>query len=243
MSVSRARRTPCFSKTSSPSTHRGLRVRVEKGKAGGGRCYGYDVVKRLNGDGEQVRGERKISEAEVEIVRRIFREFSADKRPKAIAADLNRDGIPGLDGKAWGDSTVRVHVCRGPGLVNNERYAGVLVWNRLRSINQQSRERRSQTELDNKALEKVERGRTCMVAAIEDGMYQPAMKARMDEMKHQKADILARMKDVPADMPAIHPNVAEIYRRRVHTWRPRSTIRRCARRQRRRSVRRWMRSS
>ena len=54
-----------------------------------------------------------------------------------------------------------------------------------------------------------------MMAAIEDGMYQPAMKARMDELEGQKADTLARMKEVPADVPDIHPNVAEIYRRRM----------------------------
>ena len=83
------------------------------------------------------------------------------------------------------------------------------------ALNQQNRERRAQTELDTKALEKVERGIAGMMAAIEDGMYQPAMKARMDELERQKADILARMKDVPTDVPDVHPNVAEIYRRRV----------------------------
>ena len=31
-------------------THRGLRGRVEKGKAGGGLCYGYDVVKRTDSE-------------------------------------------------------------------------------------------------------------------------------------------------------------------------------------------------
>jgi site-specific DNA recombinase len=36
---------------------------VEKGKAGGGLCYGYDVVKRTNSEGEPVRGERRINEA------------------------------------------------------------------------------------------------------------------------------------------------------------------------------------
>jgi len=41
----------------------GLRGRVEKGKAGGGLCYGYDVVKRTNSEGEPVRGERRINEA------------------------------------------------------------------------------------------------------------------------------------------------------------------------------------
>jgi hypothetical protein len=107
---------------------------VEKGNAGGGLCYGYDVVKRVDSEGEPVRGERKINEAEAVIVRRIFREFAAGKSPRAIATDLNRDGISGPFGRSWGDTTIRGHACRGNGVVNNELYAGVLVWNRQRFI-------------------------------------------------------------------------------------------------------------
>jgi hypothetical protein len=56
------------------------------------------------------------------------------KSPRAIATDLNRDGIPGPFGHTWGDTTIRGHACRGNGVVNNELYAGVLVWNRQRFI-------------------------------------------------------------------------------------------------------------
>ncbi len=330
---------------------------ARKGKAGGGRCSGYDGVKRLNGAGEQVRGERKSNEAEAESVRRIFRDFAADKRPKAIAADLNRDGIPGPFGKAWGDTTMRGQVGRGTGLVNNVLYADVLVWNRLRSIknpatgkrgsrvnpesewirtevpelrivdedlwqaarrrqeeiskqfehvtkgvrayrakhvnelrrpaflfsgllkcggnyglitrdrygclnryrrgtcdndptirrddieqrilsglterlvsadrvaktvrvyaealNGQNRARRAQVELDRKTLEKIERGIAGIMAAIEDGRYQPAMKDRMEELERQKADVLARMEQAPEDVPDSHPNIAEVYKAKV----------------------------
>jgi site-specific DNA recombinase len=52
-----------FLKDLAAKTHRGLRGRVEKGKAGGGLCYGYKVVKRTDSEGEPVRGERKINEA------------------------------------------------------------------------------------------------------------------------------------------------------------------------------------
>src|SRR3546814_2357494 len=68
------------------------------------------------------------------LVRSIFREFAAGKSPRAIAADLNGDGIPGPLDRAWGDTSIRGHVCRGTGILNNELYAGVLVWNRLRYI-------------------------------------------------------------------------------------------------------------
>ena len=349
-----------FLKDLAAKTHRGLRGRVEKGKAGGGLCYGYDVVKRLDGNGEPIRGERKINEAEATIVRRIFREFADGKSPKAIARDLNRDNIPGPFGKNWGDTTIRGHVNRGTGIIHNELYVGVIVWNRLRYIknpetgrrvsrinpeaewirtevpelriiddelwqaarqrqreisvkfenvtkgvrayrakklnglrrpaflfsgllkcgccdgqygiitkdrygclnrnrrgtcdngrtirrdvieerilaglteklvsaenvaeavrayaeelNQQNRERRAQTDIDRTALDKIERGIAGIMSAIEDGMYQPSMKTRMDDLEQQKVEILARMEDVPADVPDIHPNIAEIYKAKV----------------------------
>ena len=123
-----------FLKDLAAKTHRGLRGRVEKGKAGGGLCYGYDVVKRTDSEGEPVRGERKINEAEAIVVRRIFWEFAVGKSPRAVATDLTRDGIPGPFGRTWADTTIRGHACRGNGVVNNELYAGGLVWNRQRFI-------------------------------------------------------------------------------------------------------------
>ena len=50
--------------------------RVEAGKAGGGRSYGYDVVKLYDASGEPIRGERTVNEEQAAIVRRIFREGS-----------------------------------------------------------------------------------------------------------------------------------------------------------------------
>jgi site-specific DNA recombinase len=350
-----------FLKDLAAKTHRGLRGRVEKGRAGGGLCYGYDVVKRTDSEGEPVRGERKINEAEAAVVRRIFREFAVGKSPRAIATDLNRDGIRGPFGHTWGDTTIRGHACRGNGVVNNELYAGVLVWNRQRFIknpntgkrvsrpnpeakwirtevpelrivddelwqrvklrqaelakqfeattngvraaraerlnrlrrpafllsglltcgccggkygivvndrygclghfrkgicdngrtirradierrvlagltdklvspeavavavrayavetNRQNHERRAQAETSRRTLvEKIERSIKGIMDAIEDGMYQPAMKARMGELEQQKAEIEARLAEAPVDPPDVHPNIAELYRAKV----------------------------
>lgn len=52
-----------FLKDLADKTRRGLRGRVEAGKSGGGKSYGYDVVKRLDADGEPIRGDRTINEA------------------------------------------------------------------------------------------------------------------------------------------------------------------------------------
>ncbi len=349
-----------FLKDLAAKTHRGLQGRVAKGKSGGGISYGYDVVKCVDSAGEPVRGERKINAGQAVIVRRIFEEFAAGRSPLAIVKDLNREGVPGPFGRLWSASTVRGHPKRHIGLLCNELYVGVLVWNRERFIknpstgkrvarpnpedkwvrvevpelriidddlwarvktrqaalaeqfepvsrgvlaarakrlnelrrpvhllsglltcgicggkygvitsgrygcltkfhkggcdngrtirisnveqrvltgltenlvspetvaaavrafaeqtNRQNHLRRAQVEADQRALEKIERGVKGILAAIEDGLYQPAMKARLAELERQKAEIEARLASAPADLPDLHPNIAELYRARV----------------------------
>lgn len=352
-----------FLKDLALKTHRGMRGRVEKGKAGGGLCYGYRVVKKLDAAGEPIRGDREIVPEEATIVRRILREFAAGKSPRAIAVDLNKEGVPGPLGRHWGDTSVRGHVIRGTGVINNELYTGVLVWNRLRFVkdpatgkrvsranpsnkwirtavphlrivddklwqavkerqksiasqfeavaiatrkararklhtmkrpvsllsglltcgccggryglftrdryaclnhqrrgicnngrsitrekieqrvlvglkerlvsadavagairayaeetNRLNQERRAQGEQDRKVFDKIERAIAGIMAAIEDGLYQPSMKARMEDLKRQKAEISARLAAAPTDVPDLHPNIATLYRKRVERF-------------------------
>jgi len=47
---------------------------------------------------------------------------------------LNREGVPGPQGKDWGPSTIHGNPKRGTGILNNELYIGKLVWNRLRYL-------------------------------------------------------------------------------------------------------------
>ena len=42
-----------------------------------------------------------------------------------------------------------------------------------------------------------------IIEAIEDGMDQPGMKARMDDLERQKVEIVARAAQAPADVPDI----------------------------------------
>ena len=127
-------RNALFLKDLAAKTHRGLRGRVEQGRPGGGLCYGYDVVKAVDGIGDPVRGERTINEAEAEIVRWVFRDFAAGASPRAIARRLNGENVPGPSDKFWTDSTIRSHARRGTGPINNELYIGRLVWNRLHYV-------------------------------------------------------------------------------------------------------------
>ncbi len=123
-----------FLKDLAAKTHRGLRGRVEQGRSGGGLCYGYDVVKSFDDSGDPVRGGRTVNEVEAGIVRRVFREFADGTSPRRIARRMNAEGVPGPSGRLWTDSTIRGHVKRGTGLINNELYVGRLVWNRLRYV-------------------------------------------------------------------------------------------------------------
>ncbi len=120
-----------FLKDLSAKVKRGQRGRIELGKNGGGNSYGYDVVRQVDDRGELVRGDRVINEQEAAVVRRVFSEYVAGKSPKAIAAALNAEGIPGPSGKGWGASTIYGNWQRGTGILNNELYVGHLVWNRV----------------------------------------------------------------------------------------------------------------
>ncbi|WOF42414.1 recombinase family protein [Sphingopyxis indica] len=346
-----------FLKDLAKKTHRGLRGRVEKGFSAGPNAYGYRIVRRLNGEGELVRGEREVDPAEALVVERIFREFASGKSPRAIARDLNADGIPGPKGIAWRDTSIRGDARRGTGIINNELYVGVRVWNhkhyvkdpatgksvtrlnpesewirkevpelrivsdelwaavkrqqediarcyaavkqaaqartlhakrrpayllsgllecgvcggpyavvvqdrygctghhrkrtctngrtikrkllerralagmvdRLVSpdkieaavaayaahINRENRERRIQADADERALAKIDRAVAGIMAAIEDGLYQPSMKARMAELERERKEITARLAEVPPAVPDVHPGIAEIYKRKV----------------------------
>lgn len=123
-----------FLKDLADKTRRGQRGRVELGKSGGGNAYGYDVVKKFDGNGEPVRGDRTINEVQAEVIRRIFRDYATGKSAKRIAFELNKDGIAAPGGGDWGFSTINGNPKRGNGILNNEMYVGKLIWNRQRFL-------------------------------------------------------------------------------------------------------------
>ena len=108
-------------------THRGLEGRVRNGMSGGGICYGYDLVPGQT-------GARKINEAEAAVAVRILEEYAAGRSPRKIAMQLNKERVPGPFGRSWRDTTIRGHIIRGTGILNNELYIGKRVWNRLRYL-------------------------------------------------------------------------------------------------------------
>lgn len=111
---------------------RGQRGRVENGKVTAGLGYGYEVVRAFDDRGQPVRGERRVKPGEAKIVVRIFREYVAGRSAKAIANDLNRDGVRSPSGKGWTYRSLLGTRQRGTGILNNEMYVGRITWNRVR---------------------------------------------------------------------------------------------------------------
>ena len=106
---------------------RGLAGVVREGRHAGGRAYGYRPIAGRP-------GELEICEPEAEIVQRIFRDYVAGFTPRDLAATLNREGVPPPRGTHWNASTINGSTQRGYGIIQNELYAGRIVWNRVRMI-------------------------------------------------------------------------------------------------------------
>ena len=123
-----------FLKDLAAKTRRGLEGRVRQGKSGGGNAYGYDVVKKVDSNGEPIRGERTINQEQADIIRRVFTEFSNGRSPRGIAHDLNAENISGPRDGTWGPSTIYGNWRRGTGILNNDLYVGKLIWNRQHFI-------------------------------------------------------------------------------------------------------------
>jgi site-specific DNA recombinase len=123
-----------FLKDLAQKIRRGLEGRVRNGKSGGSIPYGYRVARRLDERGELVRGDRVIHESEAETVRHIYQAFADGKSPRAVARELNLDGVPGPGGRTWADTSIRGNGSRGCGILRNDVYLGRLIWNRQRFL-------------------------------------------------------------------------------------------------------------
>jgi DNA invertase Pin-like site-specific DNA recombinase len=108
-----------FLKELAEKTRRGMRGRIELGKAGGGLCYGYRVVRQFL-NGVMATGEREINPEEAAVIRRIFENYTAGVSSKQIAKTLNREGVRGPKGSLWNPSTIHGRPKRGIGMLNNE---------------------------------------------------------------------------------------------------------------------------
>jgi site-specific DNA recombinase len=119
--------------TTAQMVRRGLDGIVRSGFTAGGRPYGYRSAPRYPHE-KQRGGVLLIVDDEAAIIVKIFERYAAGETPRAIAADLNRRGEKAPRGKRWAASCIHGETARGSGILNNELYAGRIVWNKSRMV-------------------------------------------------------------------------------------------------------------
>jgi site-specific DNA recombinase len=108
-------------------TRRGLAGKLAQGQRAGGLPYGYrPIVGRP--------GEHEIDRDQAAVVLRIFRDYAEGSTCREIAAALNHEGVKPFRGRAWNASTIHGSAKRASGMICNEIYRGVIIWNRVGKI-------------------------------------------------------------------------------------------------------------
>ena len=83
-------------------------------------------------------------------------------------------------------------------------------------MNQIIRQKNAERKALGRDLAKIENRISSMLKAIEDGMYTPSMKGRMEELERKKAELEEALSRAP-DPPALHlhPGLSQIYADKV----------------------------
>ena len=92
----------------------------------GGRSYGYTSAIAEDGRGRRM----VIDDKEAAVVRWVFEQFADGHSTRHIAHQLNARGTPSARGGTWAVSALQGSSGKGLGMLNNELYAGRVVWNR-----------------------------------------------------------------------------------------------------------------
>ncbi len=112
---------------------RGLRGRVDRGRAAGAMPYGYRTEPCEDGSRIVVVPEHAAT------VRRIFCRYAGGSGLRAIAHDLNAEGVQAPRGRGWAPSAVRE-------MLRNPLYRGEYLWNRSEWIKDHDTGRRCRIE-------------------------------------------------------------------------------------------------
>lgn len=81
--------------------------------------------------------------------------------------------------------------------------------------NRLNRERLATTKAARQELVKVNRAIHEIVAQIEAGAGNRALISRLTELEAREDELNGRLSAAPTDLPAIHPNIADVYARKV----------------------------
>ena len=84
-----------------------------------------------------------------------------------------------------------------------------------REVNRLSLNREVDLGRRRRELEDVNRKLRGLIEAIAEGLRAPGLQAKLDELESCKATLEAELAAAPPPAPRLHPNLAEIYRRKV----------------------------
>lgn len=131
-------------------TRRGLEGLAHAKRSTGGKAYGY--ISATDSDS----GEREVNPAQAPVVVRIFEMYADGLSPRAIAEQLNAEGVPSPGAfwnrvsrrkAGWAMSAIAGDPKKGTGILNNQLYCGRVIWNRfkwIRSASDSSKRKRVQ---------------------------------------------------------------------------------------------------
>ncbi len=81
--------------------------------------------------------------------------------------------------------------------------------------NRLNRERRNATDATRRELGETARAITEIVRVIEQGGWHRALSDRLTELEAKHDNLMARLIDIPQDVPDLHPGIADTWRRRI----------------------------
>ena len=84
-----------------------------------------------------------------------------------------------------------------------------------REVNRFSRDREVDLGLQRRELEEVNRKLAGLIEAIAEGLRASGLQAKLDELESRKTALEAKLAAAPPPAPRLHPNLAEVYRRKV----------------------------
>ncbi len=141
-------------------THRGMTGKAIAALPTGGKTYGYKTVyvdeKDHNGRTVSRAVGREIVPEQASIIIEIFEQYASGVSPREIAHKLNQRKVP-APGAAW-KRTVRRKDAKwmstaiwgspdkATGILNNELYRGVMIWNRSRFVENPATKRRERRD-------------------------------------------------------------------------------------------------
>jgi site-specific DNA recombinase len=190
-----------------------------------------DLWHRVQGRLDTIRGSERVRKARA-------KEFWLDRRPKHLLTGLVICGNCGASLLAAGKDYLCCSAARRLGTCKNHKgiRRGVLenlilnalkqnlmhpdlVAEFIREFHAEINRQRHDAELllgeKHRELEKTRHKLDGLIEAIAEGFRAPGLQAKLDELEQHKLKLESEIESAPAAAPRLHPNLAEIYRKKV----------------------------